>query len=444
MGWQRPFAVQSIVVALSAVPSPCSAQNNDSTSSSSTSPAAIAALGTIIGYIGSEVVDEEIFERLLWPERFYNNASLRTLLEFAVFFPMGGPLHSAAIHALISLRKSKTYLGARQGHMLDTPFYTDLQTKYYARSHETESKIAKEARNALLIRILRLVNSQPNKVHRSSPPSDSESQPEIRTTIFIQHLKIRYATNADLTNKKYFHISESFSWRTVVGLVCSELSALILAPIVGFRLGSWFGFWFCTPLFLKIVAAVFRVRREPLKIHRDDSTSCIFEAVENDRWFFVIEGPETLIRQFFRHYGHPKRDTRGVMIGDRINEVVSMMTIVLFGTIFPVGLLAVTLWLDVNVQFTWLGYQLWVSLVMLISRLVEGNRWGTTEQRIAKELSEGNQVVFENQAVMTLDTTVVGKVDRARAVVQELVTAVSKNIRKGHGQSDGDGDAGTS
>src|SRR5437762_4396084 len=121
------FAVRVVVNAvLFAFPLRCAAQSPDENSSSQgsgTSASAIAALGTIIGYIGSETVDEEIFERLLWPERFYNSGSPLTLLKIAIFLPMGGPLHAAAIHSLISLRKNNLYRGALQGNMLGTPFY---------------------------------------------------------------------------------------------------------------------------------------------------------------------------------------------------------------------------------------------------------------------------------------------------------------------------------
>ena len=421
---QLPFANRAAIIAISTFPLFSTAQG-DSSSSSSASATVIAALGTIVGYIGSEVVDEEIFERLLWPERFYNNASPLNLLKMAVFFPMGGPLHSAAIHALMSFRKNNLHRGILQGNMLGTPFYADLDTKYIARSDIKESNIEKEGRNALLIRILLLVEPPPAAITSLLPPADTESKTEtIRTIAYVHHLQIRYANEQDLNNMNHVAITESFSWKTIAGLICSEISAIIVASVVGFRLGSWFGFWWCAPLFLKIVAAMFRVRRQPLfKPDKNDEgpSTCKFEVVGKDRLFFVIEGPDAIVRQFFRHYGHPARDTRGVIIPDRMNEVVSMIVIVLYGTIFPVGLLAVTLWLTIDVQFVWLGYQLYTSLAMLVCRLFAGSSWGTTEECIAKALAKEKQVVFEEQIVLRLESTHAGKVDMARSKVRDLL-----------------------
>ena len=31
------------------------------------------ALGSIIGYLGAEIAEANIFDRLLWPQRFYND-----------------------------------------------------------------------------------------------------------------------------------------------------------------------------------------------------------------------------------------------------------------------------------------------------------------------------------------------------------------------------------
>lgn len=414
---------QSSAVAFLSLSLLCAAQSNDATSSHPASAAAIAALGTIIGYIGSEVVDEEIFERLLWPERFYNNSSLPALLKFVVFFPMGGPLHSAAIRSLMSLRANNLYRGALQGDMLGTSFYTDLQSKYFARSDPREAQVEKEARNALLIRILRLLRPSQITLAPASRPADLESEPEhIRTTAFVHHLQINYSTASDVNRKGQLTISEKLSLRTVAGLVCSELSAITMALVAGFGMKSWFGLWWCAPLFLKAVATIFRVRREPLKINNnEDSSLSKFEVIENGCQFCVIEGPNVVIRQFFRHYGHPRRDSRDRFIPDRMKEIVSMITVFLYGTIFPVGLLAITVWLDIEVQILWLAYQLYVSLAMLICRLVGGSVWGTTEERVAYALSRGKQVVFEKSIIIRLDTRAFSKVSLARDRVRELL-----------------------
>jgi len=67
---------------------------------------------------------------------------------------------------------------------------------------------------------------------------------------------------------------------------------------------------------------------------------------------------------------------------------------------------------------------------MLVARLTDGSRWGTTEETIAKALSMGKQVVFEHQLVIRHETTTVNKVDMARAKVAELLRdhAMSRKI----------------
>ena len=401
-------------------PSPCHVPVKRINLGALASAAVIGALGSIIGYLGSEVVEEEIFERLLWPERFYNTFSLATLLKFAFYFPMGGPLHAAAIHALNAFRKNNLYRGALHGHMLGTPFYGDLGMKYFARTDGENSNVKKEGRNALPIRVLRLV--KPPRQNRVLPPADGENKPEtIRTISFVQHLQIRHVITQDLDGKNYVVVKEEFSWRTGVGLLCSEITAIIVAAVVGFHIGSWFGFWWCAPLFLKMIGALFRVRRKRLDacIH-DSSPTCMFEVVDGDKNFFLIEGPDCVVRQFFRHYGHPVRDSRSAFISDRVREVIAIGIVVLYGTIFPVGLLAL-LWLDVKVQFVWLSYQLYTTIAMLICRLGGGSSGGTTEERIAKAFSKGKDVVFEDQIVLKLEMTAFPKVDLARNKVREIL-----------------------
>jgi hypothetical protein len=60
----------------------------------------LSALGTLIGYIGAEAATDQVFERLLWPQRFWNGFTIYHALRVALFMPMGGPLHRAALHTL--------------------------------------------------------------------------------------------------------------------------------------------------------------------------------------------------------------------------------------------------------------------------------------------------------------------------------------------------------
>jgi hypothetical protein len=76
------------------------------------------ALGTILGYLGAEVAEESTFERLLWPQRYYNDISPVILLRLTLFMPSGGPLHRAALETLSRFQKNGLYLGKTRGNML--------------------------------------------------------------------------------------------------------------------------------------------------------------------------------------------------------------------------------------------------------------------------------------------------------------------------------------
>src|SRR5262245_61443387 len=90
----------------------------------------LTALGTLIGYLGSEVATQDLFERQLWPQRFYNGVSLRNLWKLALIMPMGGPLHAAALQTLDTFFKNGLFKGDRLGKMLGSAFFRDSQAEY--------------------------------------------------------------------------------------------------------------------------------------------------------------------------------------------------------------------------------------------------------------------------------------------------------------------------
>lgn len=53
------------------------------------------AFGAVLGYIGAEAATMLTLERLLWPQRFYSNFRLGTLLPISLLTPMGGPIHKS-------------------------------------------------------------------------------------------------------------------------------------------------------------------------------------------------------------------------------------------------------------------------------------------------------------------------------------------------------------
>ena len=87
--------------------------------------AVLGALGTLIGYIRSEISVDNLFERLLWPQKYYNSPPARSIWKIAFLMPMGGPLHKASLRTLDTLDKNGLLKGNRCGHMLGTAFFGD-------------------------------------------------------------------------------------------------------------------------------------------------------------------------------------------------------------------------------------------------------------------------------------------------------------------------------
>jgi hypothetical protein len=97
------------------------------------------------------VAESTVFERLLWPEHFYNDLTIRSFMNLSLLHPMGGPLHRAALETLDTFRAHDLYSGPRRGNMLRTAFMRDQNHQYFARTSENE---AKEVRNGFLLEVM--------------------------------------------------------------------------------------------------------------------------------------------------------------------------------------------------------------------------------------------------------------------------------------------------
>ena len=118
---------------------------------SSQTMSVISALGTLVGYIGAEAATEDVFERLLWPQRFFNAMSRQDFLQIGFLTPMGGPLHRAAIGTLDKMHRNGLFRGHSLGNMLGTAFFHDTRLKY--KVHEQQKVIGKEhVRNGVWVR----------------------------------------------------------------------------------------------------------------------------------------------------------------------------------------------------------------------------------------------------------------------------------------------------
>ncbi|KAH6610504.1 hypothetical protein Trco_000524 [Trichoderma cornu-damae] len=404
----------------------------------------IGALGSIIGYLGAEAAAESFFERLLWPERFYNDTNPGVLLILLLFLPMAGPLHGAALETLDRFRENGLYLGMRRGDMLGTPFFHDTEIKYcHLRRMDIEKEEAKEARNGFWVQVLREVKCRNRAarlptLHRADPPTNEI--PPYRAMQLVHHLKLHYATDAKRAGQDAVRITETrVTWRTVLGTVLSEGSSIAIAITAAaakpFRT-YWVTGYLLVPLALKLAAIFVAVRRGSILDDtehtegRPESEDELYEIDDPTHGYAIIQGPPSVVLQFFRHYGHPKRDGGTAGRRDRAREVLSMALIYLFTLYFPAGLIG-SLWMSNNTQLLWLSFQVYTILAMHVVRIVGWDNCGRTEARVARHLERKKRVWLQRSdgvgIVAELETTDVANM---RGAYEELVAIVEAQFSR--------------
>lgn len=349
------------------------------------------AFGAVLGYIGAEAATTPVFERLVWPQRSYANFQLSSVLGVMALTPLGGPMYKAALKTLDKFFEHGLFEGPHQGHMLGTAFFPEQGWQYTmhgdGEKHETHTE---PLRNCIWVRALACLPMLPINNISSRPQSPervedgtSKEKPLLRARVAVSDLEITLATPKDKKSSLPF-VSEDTQtpgFRVFLAICTSELTAIILAAIVaGAFKSSWALLW-VIPLFLRIFSAYFALEREPLvsagSASSTDDPACNFEihCPQSDGNFMLFRGPPTLVLQFMRHYGHPKRN--------RPREVMQLFSVVSFISIFPIGLLCSTLWMPSRLQYMWLSYQLYVVFAMYISRFSRVGRMASTEYKIA-------------------------------------------------------------
>jgi hypothetical protein len=342
-----------------------------------------STLGSVIGYLGAEVAENTVFERLLWPQRFYNSLSPSILFQLAILHPMGGPLHRAALQTLDIFRDKGIYRGYRRGHMAGTAFHSDHGKSYIASAEPGKKKAA---RNGFWFTVMQASEWWPN--------DHAEAQRAIQP-VFRLHLQAGRRKPEGAVEIR----EEVMGWRNWVGLGASEVTALAAALVAGCYMGvTWLAVYFMIPLMLKILAALTAVKRQLLE-EMEASEEEIFEVDDLDKGFFIITGQDLVVRQFFRHYGDPrpkrvKDEKTGSHVWydrkQRTKELLGLLWVYAFIFYFPIGLVLL-LWMDTNAQYLWMGYQVYTIAVMHVVRLGGYGGAGRTEEKIARILTSGKQ-----------------------------------------------------
>ncbi|KAJ5480957.1 hypothetical protein N7539_006851 [Penicillium diatomitis] len=382
----------------------------------------LSALGTLIGYIGTEVATADPIDRLLWPRRAFQNFSMQNAWKVALFMPLGGPLHKTALETMDTFVKHGLFQGELCGHMLGTAFFPDTYMTYQLYQDGLMKREA-SVRNGLWVRVMDQISSHALK------PSVNMQEAEIKNaeasyTRTITRRQVVTVSYLQLSVIEHQHISRQglkdlvvesdvgpVSWKIVLAIVTTELTAIGVALAVVLIWRSAFMIMWLIPLMLKLLCAMFTLSREDIMIPRPMANSCASAPpskqgdglenpenisvtipisrvlVKNKQGLQVISGPENLVMQFFRHYGHPRRC--------RWKEIIEIATIAALGLNFPCGLVCSLIWMPVSLQCVWTFYALYVTCVMYIARYSHGAWWATAEELLADNFVRAEEMPGE-------------------------------------------------
>ena len=166
--------------------------------------------------------------------------------------------------------------------------------------------MAKEVRNGFWVEVLRSVAK---KAKLDVPGVE-------RAVQSVHYLELQAGIAND--NIGVIISEDAVSWRSFAGICSSELSAVAISIFIGVdRRSIWLAYYLCAPLLLKFLAACVSVHRDPIKadtVNAQHGTpppshqTEIFQTEEQPGiGYSIIEGPDPVVRQFFRHFGHPRR-----------------------------------------------------------------------------------------------------------------------------------------
>ena len=163
-------------------------------------------------------------------------------------------------------------------------------------------------------------SDQPSKAYRSLQP--------------VYHLKLCIPSNDQEPNTEDICVNEdSVSLAVIINAVLSELVSVLTSLIFRLKLMNLlFCFYILMCLLVKLLLISFAVRRGGLMLKQDlqkvagseknDMTVTeAFEVADPNHKFMVIEGPQPVVVQSFRHYCHPIRNGNSLWAGYRVREV---------------------------------------------------------------------------------------------------------------------------
>ncbi|KAL8787514.1 MAG: hypothetical protein Q9213_002172 [Squamulea squamosa] len=344
--------------------------------------AVLGALGTLIAYLGTEISVNDLFNRLLWPQKYYNNPSTQKIWKAALLMPMGGPLHKAALTTLDAIYKHGCSKAIGMA-ICSAQLFADTGRSYRLLEKDATST-TEHARNGMWLRVIeelpKLLTDNPSS--KARPEEAVPLTKRIRQYIAVSHLFLERA------NKVAWPVvpedTRPVDIKILGWLIVTDASGIADPFAVALVWRSAFMLLWLIPVCLKLLSACFPVPRESLATTASPSPTldrarfAKFEIITNGNGFQIIEGEESLVLQFFRHYGHPIR-AHG-------RELLQIYIVIALGLLLPLGPLCSLLWMPVGMQVLWLSYQLYTIVVLHIYHFTGGHHWVSTEENICQAL----------------------------------------------------------
>jgi hypothetical protein len=297
------------------------------------------------------------------------------------------------------------------GHILGTAFYPTHHAQYRTSSRSDVSGVG----NGFWTRVLELIPY--SKVHSKFDYVLLESN----------RLKLRAISNYDKqrSNTKTYVVSEKDRdyKRYFDDIAISEFPAIAFIFFYGAFGKKQPGFLILTftllyPIFVKLFFALLTVSRKTFHVLNAEAANNtdVFEVQFGASRLSSIEGEHALVHRFFEYYGQPIRNVL-------IERILMIALALCLGPLpFVVAFFALS---TEHYALPWLTHQAIVLFGWYIARLLNLNSCGRTEERIAKALYKGKNVIFVNadgtSAVeITLQTTFVAP---KAAIAPTLVSA---------------------
>lgn len=356
---------------------------------------AVGVIGALLGYIGAEAAHEAPFEKLLWPQRAYSGFTWCHVLKTALLAPGGGPVYKVALQVLDKAFCYGLLRGSGLGSMLGTTFFPQTGSKYTLRSNSSDFLTHTEpSRNCLWERVILLLPLPKVAGTSSEKAPDGEGVP--RAHMAVHHIILAARDRPQGVCPALDVSTDSYrtSFRVLAGLFVSETLGVALAILIAVIWHSWLAaLWVC-PLGVKLLSAAAALDRDPLELQKFRKQDRVIERAQDFEFdmspetgmFLLITGPPTLVLQFVRHFGHPRRD--------RFREILQLCIVVASALLFPLGLVLSVTIMPEPLQYVWLSYQMYLVLAMYISRYMWVNLWSSTEEVIARELSSSPERAY--------------------------------------------------